>query len=58
MGKSKRSWTMKDDRDLIALSKTHTLHAIIDQMRRPPASIIKRASMLGLKIKRASAAAR
>jgi hypothetical protein len=39
------------DRELIQLAKTKTLGAIVDQMQRSPAAIIKRASMLGLKIK-------
>jgi hypothetical protein len=42
---------MAKDRELIALAKTHTLETIADRLLRPPASILKRASRLGLKIR-------
>jgi hypothetical protein len=35
---------MKTDRELIALAKTHTLEAIADELKRPPAYILKRSS--------------
>lgn len=44
-------WAMKSDRELIALAKTH-LEAIADKLQRPQATILKRASRLGLSIKR------
>ena len=43
---------MKSDRELIALSKTHTLEAIVEQLQRPPATILSAAKRLGLSIKR------
>jgi hypothetical protein len=46
-----RTWPLRLDRELIQLAKTKALGAIVDQMQRSPAAIIKRASMLGLKIK-------
>jgi hypothetical protein len=45
-------WAMKSDRELIALAKTQTLEAIADKLQRPQATILKRASRLGLSIKR------
>jgi hypothetical protein len=43
---------MKSERELIALSKTHTLEAIAEQFQRPAAeSILKKAAKLGLSIK-------
>jgi hypothetical protein len=44
-------WSMKLDRELIALSKTRTLEAIAAKVQRLPESILKRASKLGLSIK-------
>jgi hypothetical protein len=44
--------SMKSDRELIALSKTHTLEAIADKLQHPPATILKKAKRLGLSIKR------
>jgi hypothetical protein len=41
---------MKLDRELIALSKTHTLQAIANRMQRSPATILKTAARLGLSI--------
>jgi alpha-D-ribose 1-methylphosphonate 5-triphosphate synthase subunit PhnG len=46
---------MKSDRELIAVSKTHTLEAIADQLQRSPESVLKRAARLGLSIRRAKA---
>jgi hypothetical protein len=43
---------MARDRDLIRLAKTHTLEAIADELKRPPAFILKRAARLGASIKR------
>jgi hypothetical protein len=42
---------MKSDRELIAMSKTHTLEAIAEQLQRPPVEILKKAKRLGLSIK-------
>jgi hypothetical protein len=47
---------MKADRELIALSKTHTLGALADHFQRPPAAILMKASRLGLSIKRTAKA--
>jgi len=47
-----RMWSMKADRELMALSKTQTLEAIADQLQRPPATILRAAKRLGLSIKR------
>jgi len=44
-------WTMKGERELIALSETHTLEAITETLRRPPATILRAAKRLGLTIK-------
>jgi hypothetical protein len=44
-------WSMKADRELIALSKTKTLEAIADQIQRPPATILRAAKRLGLSVK-------
>jgi hypothetical protein len=48
-----RMWSMKSDRELMALSKTKTLEAIVEQLQRPPATILRAAKRLGLSIKRA-----
>jgi hypothetical protein len=45
-------WSMKTDRELIALSKTHTLEALADQLQRPPKFILAKAKRLGLSIRR------
>jgi hypothetical protein len=45
-------WSMKLDRELIALSKTRTLEAIAAKVQRPPESVLKRAVRLGLTIER------
>jgi hypothetical protein len=45
-------WTMKADRELIALSKTKSLEAVADHFQRPPALILAKAKRLGLSIKR------
>jgi hypothetical protein len=45
-------WTMKSERELIALSKTKTLEALVDHFKRPPATILRAAKRLGLSIKR------
>jgi hypothetical protein len=49
--KRKAGWPMKNDRELIALSKTHTLEAIADQLERSPKFVLRRAQRLGLSIK-------
>jgi hypothetical protein len=48
---SRYGWSMWHDRELIQLVKTKRLDAIVDQMQRSPAVIIKRAARLGLKVK-------
>jgi hypothetical protein len=45
-------WSMKSDRELIALSKTKTLDAVADHFERSPATILRAAKRLGLSIKR------
>jgi hypothetical protein len=42
---------MAGDRELIALSKTHTLKALVDHFKRQPKPILARAKRLGLSIK-------
>jgi hypothetical protein len=44
-------WAMKTDRELIALSKTHTLKALADHFDRSPKAILTMAKRLGLSIK-------
>jgi hypothetical protein len=39
------------DRELIALSKTHTLQAVANKLQRSPAAILKKPVKLGLSIK-------
>jgi hypothetical protein len=50
----RRWWSMKTDRELIALSKTKTLEALADHFQRAPAAILAKAKKLGLSIKRAA----
>jgi hypothetical protein len=46
-------WTMKSERELIALSKKkHTFEAFVEHFQRPPATILRAAKRLGLSIKR------
>jgi hypothetical protein len=47
--------SMKSDRELIALSKTHTLEVLAERFQRPPKSILRKAAKLGLSIKREKA---
>jgi hypothetical protein len=54
VGKKITRWSMKLDRELIALSKTRTLEAIAAKVQRPPESVLKRAARLGLTIERTS----
>jgi hypothetical protein len=51
-GRKRTSWSMKSDRELMELAKSHSLEAIADQIQRSPAFILKRAARLGLSIKR------
>jgi hypothetical protein len=44
-------WAMRHDRELIALSKTQTLEAIVEHFKSPPAAILAKAKRLGLSIK-------
>ena len=45
-------WSMKTDRELIALSKTKPIEALVDHFRRPPKSILTKAKRLDLSINR------
>jgi len=45
-------WSIKSDRELIAVSKTKTLDAIADHFERSPVTILRAAKRLGLSIKR------
>jgi len=44
-------WSMRDDRELIALAKTHTLQAIAERFDRPVTTVLHRAERLGLPIR-------
>jgi hypothetical protein len=46
------AWSMKDDRELIKLAKSHSLEAIAEKLQRSPALVLKTAARLGLSIKR------
>jgi hypothetical protein len=46
------TWSMKTDRELIALSKAKSLEALADHFQLPPKSILEKAKRLGLSIKR------
>ena len=46
------AWSMRAERELIALSRTHTLEALADHFERSPAEILKKAARLGGAIKR------
>jgi hypothetical protein len=46
------TWSMKTDRELIGLAQSETLEAIVDQLQRRPATILKKAARLGLSVKR------
>jgi hypothetical protein len=48
-------WSMKNDRELIALSKTKKLDAIAKHFERPPGTILNAAKRLGVKTKKRSA---
>jgi hypothetical protein len=52
MAKKIPAWSMKTDRELIALSKTRTLNALADHFDRSPKAILRLAKRLGLSIKR------
>jgi hypothetical protein len=43
-------WSMKLDRELIALSKTRTLEAIADKVQRTPESVLTRQRASGLRL--------
>jgi hypothetical protein len=45
-------WSMKTDRELIALSKTKPLEALADHFKRSPTAILTKAKRLGLSIRR------
>ena len=52
MGKpTPETWSMRHDRELIALAKSRNLEAIAVQFQRSPTFIIKKATRLGLSIK-------
>jgi hypothetical protein len=46
------AWPMKEDRALIALSKTENLEVLSDHFKRPPEAILTKASKLGISIRR------
>jgi hypothetical protein len=43
---------MKSERELIVLSKTHTLEALAKQLGRRPEAVLRKAAKLGLVIRR------
>jgi hypothetical protein len=45
-------WSMRTDRELITLSKSKALEALVDHFKRPPEAILTKAKRLGLSIKR------
>ena len=45
-------WAMRHDRELIALSKTKTLEALVEHFRHPRTAILTKAKRLSLQIKR------
>jgi hypothetical protein len=45
------AWSMKHDRELIMLAKTHTLQAIAERFDRPVTTVLNRAERLGLSIR-------
>jgi hypothetical protein len=45
-------WSMKLDRELIKLSKTHKLRAIVEKLQRPEETVLKWAARLNLSISR------
>jgi hypothetical protein len=48
-----RGWkSMKSERELIVLSKTHTLEALAKQLGRRPEAVLRKAAKLGLVIRR------
>jgi len=51
-GRKRTRWSMKSDRELIELAKSHSLEAIADKIKRSPATVLKQAVRLGLSIKR------
>jgi hypothetical protein len=51
MAKNPTHWSMAGDRELIALSKTHTLKALVDHFKCRPKAILAKAKRLGLSIK-------
>jgi hypothetical protein len=44
-------WSMKTERELITLARTHTLEALADKLQHPSTTIRKVAKRLGLSIK-------
>ena len=44
-------WSMKSDRELIQLAKSHSLEAIAKKINRSPATIRQHAVRMGLSIK-------
>jgi hypothetical protein len=50
---SDRGWnSMKSERELMELAKTKTLEALVEQLNRSPAAILRKVARLGLSIKR------
>jgi hypothetical protein len=52
MARKLTGWSMKSDRELIQLAKSHTLEAIAGQLGRKEAFVLKTAARLGLSIRR------
>jgi transposase len=48
---TRAGWSLKYDRELIVLAKTHSLKAIAEKFDRPMATIVRRAARLGLSIR-------
>jgi hypothetical protein len=44
-------WSMRHDRQLIMLAKTHTLEDLAKKFDRPVTTIVRRAEQLGLSIR-------
>ena len=53
-GKQKMGpWSYKQQRELVELAAaSHSLETIANRMKRPPATILKKAAQLGISIKR------
>jgi hypothetical protein len=45
------AWSLKHDRELIMLAKTHSAQALAEKFDRPITTILRRAEQLGLSIR-------